>query len=103
VADSDERTSELPQVASAPYRPTGRIAQTGDAAEIVNVSIGPKFLQLFSEQLYSSPNKAFEELVSNSWDAGATAVYVGLSPSLKHGSTSNVERPARQVAHVRRV
>ena len=43
---------------------------------------GPKFLNLFSEHLYSSPNKAFEELISNSWDAGATAVYVHVPDSL---------------------
>ncbi|HEV7566530.1 MAG TPA: ATP-binding protein [Microbacteriaceae bacterium] len=49
----------------------------------VNINIGPKFLQLFSEQLYSSPNKAFEELVSNAWDAGATSVYIGIPEDLE--------------------
>ena len=48
----------------------------------VNVQIGPRFLELFSENLYSSPNKAFEELVSNSWDAGASVVHVGIPASL---------------------
>jgi Histidine kinase-, DNA gyrase B-, and HSP90-like ATPase len=48
----------------------------------VSVQIGPSFLQLFSEQMYTSPNKAFEELVSNSWDASATAAYVFLSQDL---------------------
>jgi hypothetical protein len=48
----------------------------------VEVTIGPQFLELFSEQLYTSPNKAFEELISNSWDAGASAVYVGMSTDL---------------------
>jgi Histidine kinase-, DNA gyrase B-, and HSP90-like ATPase len=50
----------------------------------VNVTIGPQFLELFSEQLYTSPNKAFEELVSNSWDAGATDVFVGMSAELNN-------------------
>ncbi|MBO4139306.1 ATP-binding protein [Micromonospora tulbaghiae] len=49
----------------------------------VEVTIGPQFLELFSEQLYTSPNKTFEELVSNSWDAGATDVFVGMSANLR--------------------
>ncbi len=48
----------------------------------VEVAIGPQFLELFSEHMYSSPNKAFEELISNSWDAGADMVYVGVSEDL---------------------
>ncbi|MEO3854719.1 ATP-binding protein [Acrocarpospora sp. B8E8] len=48
----------------------------------VEVTIGPKFLELFSEQLYTSPNKTFEELISNSWDAQATQVRVGMSGTL---------------------
>ncbi|WP_405906655.1 ATP-binding protein [Streptomyces sp. NBC_00828] len=49
----------------------------------VSVTIGPQFLQLFSEQLYKSPNKTFEELISNSWDAEATSIHVGFSPNLR--------------------
>jgi len=52
------------------------IASIGIEVDKIDVTIGPQFLNLFSEHLYSSPNKAFEELVSNAWDAGATAVYV---------------------------
>lgn len=58
------------------------LARTGDPVAAIEVTIGPQFLERFSEHLYSSPNKAFEELVSNSWDAGARAVYIGLSPDL---------------------
>src|SRR5258708_5498728 len=54
------------------------VANAGKVVDYVNVTIGPRFLELFSEHLYSSPNKAFEELVSNSWDAGADTVYIGL-------------------------
>lgn len=50
----------------------------------VEVTIGPKFLELFSEQLYTSPNKTFEELISNSWDAEATQVRIGMSDSLSN-------------------
>jgi hypothetical protein len=39
-------------------------------------------LKLFSEGLYASPNKAVEELVANSFDAGAQHVAVLLSPNL---------------------
>jgi hypothetical protein len=58
------------------------IAKIGNEVDQVDVNIGPRFLNLFSEHLYSSPNKAFEELVSNSWDAGAEAVYIGVPDSL---------------------
>lgn len=54
------------------------LTHVGEAITTIPVSIGPQFLQLFSEHLYSSPNKAFEELVSNSWDAGASVVHVSV-------------------------
>ena len=52
------------------------------------ISIGPRFLELFSENLYSSPNKAFEELVANSWDADATAVYISIPDDLRSADAS---------------
>jgi len=52
------------------------IATTGNPVDRIPVTIGPQFLERFSEHLYSSPNKAFEELIANSWDAGARTVYV---------------------------
>src|SRR5450631_4442950 len=60
----------------------GRVESVGREVGRITVQIGPQFLELFSEHLYSSPNRAFEELVSNSWDAGAHSVYVGMSPNL---------------------
>src|ERR1700736_87417 len=48
----------------------------------IDVRISYRIIQLFSEGLYSSPNKAIEELVSNSFDAGATNVHVILSNDL---------------------
>lgn len=65
MSDQDTRSS--------PHRTVGN----------VEVQIGPAFLRLFSEQMYSSPNKAFEELVSNSWDAGATSIHIWTSNSLR--------------------
>ena len=52
------------------------------------IEIGPRFLELFSQNLYSSPNKTFEELVANSWDADATAVYISIPDDLKSDSAS---------------
>lgn len=60
----------------------------GTKIDIIPVTISYKIIELFSAGLYSSPNKAFEELVSNSYDAGATKVCVyvptdkGLSDSI---------------------
>lgn len=48
----------------------------------IEVRISYRIIQLFSEGLYSSPNKAIEELVSNSFDAGATNVHVILPADL---------------------
>ena len=42
----------------------------------IPVSISYRIIELFSAGLYSSPNKAIEELVSNSYDALATHVQV---------------------------
>jgi hypothetical protein len=58
------------------------IQDSGRDVGSVQVRIGPQFLNLFSEHLYSSPNKAFEELVSNSWDAGASRVYINIPDNL---------------------
>lgn len=44
----------------------------------IPVALSTRFLEHFSEQLYSSPNKAFEELVANAWDANARSSYIFL-------------------------
>lgn len=48
----------------------------------IEVKISYKIIELFSAGLYSSPNKAFEELICNSYDAGANKVSVYVSPDL---------------------
>ena len=58
------------------------VRSTGRTEKQFPISMGPRFLELFSENLYSSPNKAFEELVANSWDAEASAVYVSIPDNL---------------------
>ncbi len=54
----------------------------GKKTGIIDFKISHRIIQLFSEGLYSSPNKAVEELVSNSFDAGAENVHIILSPDL---------------------
>ena len=49
----------------------------------ISVEIGTRFLEQFSEQLYSSPQKAFEELVANGWDAGADFVDITIPNDLE--------------------
>jgi hypothetical protein len=54
----------------------------GKLAAKIPVELSTRFLEHFSEQLYSSPQKAFEELISNGWDAGADRVDVRISTNL---------------------
>lgn len=58
------------------------IETVGLKAQQIKVELSTRFLEHFSEQLYSSPNKAFEELISNSWDAGSDFVDVRISEDL---------------------
>jgi hypothetical protein len=60
--------SDLPYIVAGTE--TGRIP----------VRISYRIIELFSEGLYASPNKAIEELVSNAFDAGATNAHVIISP-----------------------
>ena len=48
----------------------------------ISVEISTRFLEHFSEQLYSSPQKAFEELIANGWDAGADFVDISIPDDL---------------------
>lgn len=52
------------------------IESTGKKIDEISVEISYRIIELFSAGLYSSPNKAFEELVSNSYDADASKVSV---------------------------
>ena len=46
-------------------------AQHGEKTKVVKVSLSNQIVHLLSDQLYQSPMKAIEELVVNSYDAGA--------------------------------
>jgi hypothetical protein len=65
-------------------------ATAGTAADTIDVRISHRIIQLFSDGLYSSPNKAIEELVSNSFDAGARHVHIILSPDLREDNATIV-------------
>ena len=69
-------------------RTLGAVRLSGREELSFPISIGPRFLELFSENLYSSPNKAFEELVANSWDAEASAVYISIPEDLQDPNAS---------------
>ena len=66
----------------------GLVRASGEPVKEFPIEIGPRFLELFSENLYTSPNKAFEELVANSWDANATSVYISIPDYLNSDNAS---------------
>ena len=53
-------------------------ATAGTETEKIDIRLSYRIVRLFSEGLYASPNKAIEELVANSFDAGARLVAVFL-------------------------
>jgi len=59
------------------------IESCGRKIDTVDVKISYRIIELFSAGLYSSPNKAFEELVCNSYDAFADNVAVYVPSDLK--------------------
>jgi hypothetical protein len=65
-------------------------AAHGDSVAIVPVHISYGIIERFSEGLYSSPVKTFEELVTNSYDAGAGRVWVYLPNDFKASDASLV-------------
>ena len=62
------------------YEPN--FVSTGTKTGNIDVHLSYKIVELFSEGLYASSNKAIEELVSNSFDAGANRVHVLFSSNL---------------------
>jgi hypothetical protein len=59
-----------------------KLAALGKQAGQIDVRLSYKIVELFSEGLYASPNKAIEELVANAFDAGALRVQVPYSSNL---------------------
>lgn len=50
--------------------------EVGSPVKVIDINVDHAIVKHFSEHLYSSPNKAIEELVSNGFDALATRCYV---------------------------
>ena len=65
-------------------------ASIGTKTGSIDVRLSYRIVELFSEGLYTSPNKAIEELVTNSFDAGAQQVHVILSANLHDKDASIV-------------
>lgn len=61
---------------SVTISPAPFVVASQGTRDLVPVRISLAIIERFSEGLYSSPNKTFEELVSNSYDAGAEHVWV---------------------------
>lgn len=57
-------------------------ASIGTPTDSIDVRLSYRIIELFSEGLYASSNKAIEELVVNSFDAGGRRVHVLLSPNM---------------------
>ncbi len=58
------------------------ISVIGNKIDEIEITISYRIIELFSAGLYSSPNKAFEELICNSYDAFADIVSVYVPPDL---------------------
>ena len=74
---NEEQDEEIP----VEIRPADFVAG-GRQLDTISVNINFGIIEQFSEGLYSSPNKTFEELVTNSYDAGATRVWVRVPEKL---------------------
>jgi hypothetical protein len=65
-------------------------ADIGRETDHIDVRLSYKIVELFSEGLYASPNKAIEELVANAFDAGAQDVQVLISDNLSEQNATIV-------------
>ena len=76
------RQKKTRAASSTVLRGVPEFARIGTTAGEIDVRLSYRIIELFSEGLYASPNKAVEELVANSFDAGAEKVQVFLPPDL---------------------
>ena len=80
------KTGPTAKQTSGPPEPTASTSPSpetiGHQSATIPVEISTRFLEHFSEFMYSSPQKAFEELISNGWDALADYVDVRIPADL---------------------
>jgi hypothetical protein len=81
TGDAPDGSAGVPPVAEA-------LAEASDPEEDLDVEVAYEVIRLLSSQLYSSPLKAVEELVVNSWDADATDCYVYVPSSEQLAATT---------------
>ena len=74
---------QAPTPKPQPHVEPADFVQGGKPTKDIEVKLSYSIIERFSEGLYSSPNKAFEELVSNSYDAGALRVWLIIPDSLE--------------------
>lgn len=74
AADADEEERVLPAADAALSDAIG----TGELVDKLDVRLSNEVVHLLSEQLYTSPLKAIEELVANSYDADAKECRIAL-------------------------
>ncbi len=69
--NNPQRDTDTGSTSPAPTLVEGMLTPEviGHPVAKIPVELSIRFLEHFSETLYSSPQKAFEELISNSWDA----------------------------------
>jgi hypothetical protein len=60
------------------------LEKVGNEIGKIKVTISYRIIELFSKGLYSSPNKAFEELVCNAFDAEATEVSIYIPDNIEN-------------------
>lgn len=75
---------------SSEYEVSELVTGNGQFVEEVRVAVDHSVISLLSDQLYSSPLKAIEELVVNSWDADATVCRIHTPGSADAGAAAYV-------------
>jgi hypothetical protein len=75
----------MPRMAKKPT-----FSEIGKETDRIDVRLSYKIVELFSEGLYASPNKAIEELVANAFDAGAQNVQVLISDNVSEQNATIV-------------
>jgi hypothetical protein len=73
-----QESENITPLEDCPMSNTSDFSTIGKQVGDIDVRLSYKIVELFSEGLYASPNKAIEELVANSFDAGAQKVAVFL-------------------------
>ncbi|MBV9159866.1 MAG: ATP-binding protein [Candidatus Kaiserbacteria bacterium] len=83
-----KREKTKPRSKGPRQRSQADFTSTGRNIGHIDVRLSYRIIELFSEGLYASPNKAIEELVVNAFDANARRVQILLSSNLHEQNAS---------------